>query len=175
MASLQMLAPVHGRIQPLARHPSRWFASGVLGDGISITCHGHDVVAPVSGELVEVNVAGTLFTIATANLIVQLGFSAEVVTGAERAIELTSRIARQVTPRQPISAGSLLCRLRLPELTQCFGHRELAVMVYAKQHATRLSEQVLRVQPLQARQGETLQWDWQSVTTSSSTRVKEPR
>lgn len=175
MASLQMLAPVHGRIQPLSRHPSRWFASGVLGSGISISCHGHDVVAPVSGELIGVNAAGTLFTIATAKLILRLGFSPEAVPGIEHAIKLVSGIGRQQLAGIRIKAGSQLCQLRLPELNQCFGHQQLAIMVYSKQHSTRFNTQCLRVQPHQARQGETLIWDWQAVTDSTSTEGKEQR
>ncbi|MEZ7898855.1 MAG: PTS glucose transporter subunit IIA [Flaviflexus sp.] len=54
MSTLEVLAPITGKLIPLESVNDEVFATGILGQGVAITPDSDTVVAPISGQIVSV-------------------------------------------------------------------------------------------------------------------------
>ena len=119
---MQLIAPAHGRICSLAEHPDAIIRQGLMGSGLMLRLHGHELVAPVDGELEMVSASGNYWRFLLANqqrLILQLGTPTEqtFLTGIKRMVN-----------QGPIKQGRQLLKLQLPDLKRALGHTDLAVL-----------------------------------------------
>ena len=109
---MRVLAPVSGRVVPLAEVPDEVFAEGMAGQGCAIVPEASgEAVAPVSGVLVKLFEGGHAFGIATdggIEMIVHLGLDT---------IELRGKgFERIATEGDRVEAGQPIVRFDLDEI-----------------------------------------------------------
>lgn len=119
---MQLIAPAHGRIYSLAEHPDAIIRQGLMGSGLVLRLHGHELIAPVNAELEMVSASGNYWRFLLANqrrLILQLGTPAEqtFLPGLQRMLN-----------QGPVKQGERLAKLQLPEIKRALGHTDLAVL-----------------------------------------------
>ena len=81
---LTLVAPVDGVVVPLEEVPDLVFGQKMLGDGIAIDPTGSVVVAPCSGQVIQLHRAGHAFTIKTAekvSVLVHVGLDTVTLKG----------------------------------------------------------------------------------------------
>jgi PTS system beta-glucosides-specific IIC component len=87
-----VVAPVAGRVVPLAEVADPVFSSLALGDGVGVVPSAGEVVAPVAGELVTVADTGHAFGLRTADgveVLVHVGIDTVRMAGAGFAVAVT--------------------------------------------------------------------------------------
>lgn len=113
VATRTVIAPIAGRVVPLAEVNDKVFASKALGDGVGIVPSDGHVVAPVSGVLVTVPDSGHAFGIKTddgVEVLVHVGIDTVQLGG--KGFEL------DVTKDQRVEAGDLMAKVDLDAIKE---------------------------------------------------------
>jgi len=139
----QLHAPAHGRVRALAEHHCTVLASGLLGNGVCLTVHGHQLCSPCAGHLVDVSPSGHAWLIeCSATTLVRLQFDGPEYTTTPIGIRAYARRGTKVNVGDPIA------ELHLPTLKRGLMHTDLAVV------STMFSADQLNWQALSVRAGE---------------------
>ena len=120
--TVELLAPVSGKVVALDDVPDKVFASRALGEGVGIQTTEGTIVAPVSGELVTVAKTGHAFGIRTAD-----GVEVLVHVGIDTVQMKGEGFDVAVAKRDHVKAGDVLATVDLAAIEKA-GHDTTTVM-----------------------------------------------
>lgn len=109
MAKLTLLAPLTGRLVPLAEVPDEAFAEGMMGEGAAIDPAVGEVRAPIDGEVTMVFPTGHAVALTTAE-------GAEILIHCGVDSSQTGVFQLKVAAGQHVKAGDLLLTFDLAGL-----------------------------------------------------------
>ncbi|SDN19797.1 PTS system IIA component, Glc family /PTS system IIB component, Glc family /PTS system IIC component, Glc family [Actinomyces ruminicola] len=139
-----LVAPVSGKIIPLADVPDPVFSSGALGEGFGVVPSAGDVVAPAAGTVTMVAETGHAVGIATADgLEILLHLGVDTVELEGRPFRLTAAVG------QTVQAGQRLGAMDLAAITAA--GKDTTTIVAVTNSAQALAE--LRLTPGEAQAG----------------------
>ena len=124
LTSQRWSAPAHGRIQALAEHNERIFASGALGAGVSLLISGHELVAPANG-VIEPMLSGLYWKLIHSDgSQVILAFCSPLHFKLQDDLGIYPKFGKAIE----VFAGDVIADIQLPKLKRSIGHQQIACM-----------------------------------------------
>ena len=108
VAQFTLIAPLSGLIVPIENVPDPVFAQKMVGDGISIDPTSNELLAPLSGTIIQLHAAGHALTIRSEEgieILLHIGIDTVVLKG--------EGFSPQVNEGEKVTAGQLLIRFDL--------------------------------------------------------------